>query len=102
MLYTDTMSKDISFNLDTQAASEILTSMVAPVIQKSGDAIAVRARSMAASISSEPPEISVSTSVGTLKRGQRAIATITARGKNAHQNYIGHVALSKAKDAGRV
>ena len=98
------MSKDVSFSLDQVAASVILTDMVAPVIKQSAEAIAQRARSMAGSMSSNPPEITVSTSVGVNRggKGQRAIATITATGKDAHSNYIGHQALSKAKDAGRV
>lgn len=53
-------------------------------------------------MSSEPPEITVSTSVGTVKRGKRAIATVRVNGKDAHQNYIGRMALIKARDAGRV
>lgn len=93
---------DVSFQLDTNAAGEILTNMVQPLIKQSGEAIAARARSMAGSMSSDPPEITVTTSVGVVKRGQRAIATIRASGKNAHQNYIGHVVLAKARDAGRV
>lgn len=96
------MSKDVSFSLDTQAASVILTDMVAPLIKQSGDAIAARAQSMASSMSSDPPEITVTHTVGTVKKGRRAIATITARGRDAHQNYIGHMALIKARDAGRV
>lgn len=96
------MSQDVSFSLDTQAASVILTDMVAPLIKQSGDAIAERARSMASSMSSNPPEITVSTSVGVVRRGNRAIATITAHGKDAHQNYVGRMALTKARDAGRV
>lgn len=96
------MSSDVSFSLDAQAASIILTEMVAPLIKQSGEAIAARAQSMASSMSSDPPSITVTTSVGTVKRGRRAIATITAHGKNAHQNYIGHLALVKARDAGRV
>lgn len=95
------MSKDVSFSLDAQAASVILTTMVAPVIQQKGLAIASRARSMASSQTSRPPDITVTTGVGVIKRGQRAIATITAKGSDAHSNYIGHMALAKAKDAGR-
>lgn len=104
MRYTKSMSKDVTFQLDIAAASEILTDMVYPVIEKSGQAIAERARSMASSISTDPPEITVSTSVRVNKggKGQRAIATITATGRDAHQNYVGHTALAKAKDAGRV
>lgn len=56
---------------------------------------------MAASQSSNPPDITVTTGVGVIKRGQRAIATIRATGSDAHANYIGHQALAKAKDAGR-
>jgi predicted pyridoxine 5'-phosphate oxidase superfamily flavin-nucleotide-binding protein len=96
------MSRDVSFQLDTAAAEVILTDMVAPLIKQSGEAIAARAQSMAASMSTDPPNITVSTNVGTIKRGRRAIATITATGKDAHQNYIGHMALLKARDAGRV
>lgn len=96
------MSRDVSFQLDTAAAESILTEMVAPLIKQSGEAIAARAQSMASSMSSNPPIITVRTSVGTVKRGRRAIATITATGKDAHQNYIGHLALVKARDAGRV
>lgn len=96
------MGSDVNFQLDTDAAAEILTDMVGPLIKQSGEAIAARARSMAASMSSDPPEITLVMSVGTVKRGRRAIATIRATGKDAHQNYVGHVALAKAKDAGRV
>lgn len=102
MRYTNGMSKDVSFSLDTVAAGEILTSMVAPTIKRSADAIAARARSMAASMTSNPPEITVTESVGVVRRGTRAIATIRASGRDAHANYIGHQVLVKAKDAGRV
>lgn len=96
------MSTDVSFSLDTVAAGEILTSMVAPVLKQSAEAIASRARSMAGSLTSNPPDITVTESVGVVKRGRRAIATITATGDDAHSNYVGHQALAKAKDAGRV
>lgn len=96
------MSRDVTFQLDTAAAESILTEMVAPLIKQSGEAIAARAQSMAASMSSDPPTITVTTTVGTIKRGRRAIATIRATGKDAHQSYIGHLALIKARDAGRV
>lgn len=95
------MSKDVSFFLDTLAAGEILTKMAMPVVKQKADAIAARATSMAGSMSKDPPNITVSTRVGTVKRGVRAIATITAEGKDAHQNYIGHYVLARAKDAGR-
>jgi len=66
-------------------------------------AIAARAQSMANSMSTNPPEISVATVVGTIRRGRRAIATITSDGGlDAHANYVGRMALVKARDAGRV
>lgn len=95
------MSKDVSFQLDTTAAAEILQSMAMSTVTQRANAIAGRAQSIASSISSDPPEISVSTTVGTIKRGTRAIATVRSSGRDAHQNHIGYVALSKAKDAGR-
>lgn len=96
------MAKKVSFALDTQAAGDlILRRMVMPTIRQRGNAVAARARSMANSISSNPPAISVSTSVGTIKRGSRIISTIKAEGRNPHENYVGHIALAKAKDAGR-
>ena len=95
------MSQDVSFFLDTAAAEEILTVMAMPVVKQKADAIAQRAASMAGSMSKTPPNITVTTRVGTVKRGVRAIAEIRAEGKNAHQNYIGHYVLARAKDAGR-
>lgn len=96
------MAKKVSFALDITAAGDlILQRMVAPTIRQRGNAIAARARSMASSISSNPPAISASTTVGTIKRGSRVITTIKAEGRNPHENYIGHIALAKAKDAGR-
>lgn len=102
MRYNIVMAKDVSFSLDTGGGEEILQKMAAPIIKQSADAIAQRATSMVQSMTSNPPSISVSTTVGTIKRGVRAIATITAQGSDAHSNYVGHLALTKAKDAGRV
>lgn len=96
------MSKDVSFALDPKGGEDILTKIAAPTIKKSAEAIASRARSMAGSISSDPPSISITSKVGTIKRGFRAISTIEAQGDDSHANYIGHIALAKAKDAGRV
>lgn len=95
------MSKDVSFQLDTQGGQTILEKMMMPVVKKRGEAIAARASTMAGSISSDPPVITVTAKTGTIRRGVRAIATITAEGKDAHENYIGHVALARAMDAGR-
>lgn len=96
------MSRDVTFQLDTTAAADIITKMAAPLVEQSANAIASRAQSMANGMSSHPPQISVTTRVGTIKRGLRYIATISAEGKDDHENYVGHVALAKAKDAGRV
>jgi hypothetical protein len=95
------MSKDVSFSLDPAGGQDILVNLAATTIRERGQAIASRAQSMASSISSDPPEISMTSAPGTIRRGVRAIATIKAVGKNAHQNYIGHMVLAKAKDAGR-
>lgn len=95
------MAKDVSFVLDTKGGEDILQKMVAPTIKQKADAIAGRARSMAASVSSKPPDIGVATKVGIIRRGYRAIATVTAEGDNKHSNYIGHMVLKKARDAGR-
>ena len=95
------MSQDVSFFLDTAAAEEILTVMAMPVVKAKAEAIAARANSMAGSMSKTPPNITVTTRVGTVKRGVRAIGEVRAEGRNAHQNYIGHYVLARAKDAGR-
>lgn len=96
------MSKDVSFAMDTGAGQDILTNMAMPVIKQSAEAILARANSMAASMSSDPPEITMTTGFGTIRKGTRAIATITAKGEDAHKQYIGVMALTKARDAGRV
>lgn len=95
------MSKDVSFAMDTKGGEEILQVMAMATVKMKADAIAARAASMAGSMSKTPPSISVTTRIGTIKRGVRAIATISADGRNAHQNYIGHYVLARAKDAGR-
>lgn len=97
------MSKDVSFSLDIGGGQQILTQMVAPVIKSSAEAIAARARGMASSISSDPPEISVTTEIQSSKRGgARVVGLVRATGQDAHQSYVGAQALAKAKDAGRV
>lgn len=96
------MASDVTFQLDPKGGEEILQNMAMATITQSAKAIATRAQTMAASVSAEPPEIEVTTHVGTIRRGVRAIATVKAIGKNAHQNYIGHSVLLKSKDAGRV
>lgn len=102
MSYTISMSKDVSFSLDPQGGAEILQKMAASTVKQSAEAIAARARSMAASQTSNPPDITVEAKVGIIKRGMRAIATVRATGDDAHANHIAHQALVKSRDAGRV
>lgn len=102
MRYNRGMSKDVSFYLDPSGGKDILEKMAAGVVKQSATAIAGRARSMAASISSKPPSITVESTVGTIRRGTRAISTVRSTGPNARANYVGYTALTKAKDAGRV
>jgi hypothetical protein len=96
------MSSDITFQLDIEAADIVLTDLAAPIVKQSADAIAARAEAMAASMTSKPIAVGVSASVGIIKRGRRAIATVTAAGSDPHTSYLGHKALMKAKDAGRI
>lgn len=103
MSYTISMSADVSFQLDPKGGQDVLTQMAMPVVKQAAEAIAARANGMASSMSSDPPEITVSTKFGTIKRGVRAIATIKADGGgDTHKGYIGTTALAKSKDAGRV
>lgn len=94
----------VTFQLDISAAGQaILQSMVKPAIERSGNAIATRARSISSSISRDAaPNIRVSTRVGTIKRGKRAITTVSADYDNKREQYVARTALAKAKDAGRV
>ena len=102
MSYTVVMSKDVSFALDTKGGENILQTMMMPTVKERADAMAARARSMANSLTSNPPEIAVTTKIGTIRKGVRAIATISASGGgDAHAAYIGNMVLAKSKDAGR-
>lgn len=92
----------VTFQLDINAAAAVIGEMSMPLIRQSGNAIAGRAQSMAGSISRNPPQVKVSTAIGTIKRGKRAIATVSVDSEDAHQQYIGAMALRKAKDAGRI
>ena len=90
------------FQLDITSAGEvILQNMVKDKVKQSAEAIASRARSMAASQTSNPPSFSISSRVGVIKRGQRAITTVSVNG-DARDQYIGRNALVKAKDAGKL
>ena len=94
--------KEVTFQLDTQAANQILTGLAMATVSRSTNAIAQRAQSMAGSISSTPPEFTVTTQVGTIRKGKRAIGRVAAHYKDARQRYVASTALAKAKDAGRV
>lgn len=96
------MANDVSFQLDIDEASEILTDMVMPTIKQSTEAIAYRASAMAASMSGAPPTFTILAEVGTIRRGRRAIGTVVAPIDNNRDSYIAHTALAKALDAGRV
>ena len=96
------MSKDVTFQLDPDAAADILQNMAMPLVVQSTNAMAARAQSIAGSTSSDPPDITMSTTVGTIKRGRRAIGTVTIKANDAHQMYIGRMALIKAKDAAKI
>lgn len=97
------MANDITFQLDIQAASPILTDMARQTVQNSADAVAGRAAGIIASISKAPVDISVSTVVGTVPRGRgkRAIATVTANSTTIKHGQLLE-ALVKSKDAGRI
>ena len=91
-----------TFQLDITAAGEvILQNMVKETVKQSAEAIAARAKAMAASQTSKPPDFNVSSKVGVIRRGERAISTISVSG-DARDTYIGHMALIKAKDAGKI
>lgn len=102
MRYTIVMVKRATFQLDPKGGEDILQRMMMPVVDKSAKAIAARARGIASSQTQSPPLITVETKVGIIRHGQRAIATVKAEGIDNHANYIGHQALVKSKDAGRV
>lgn len=98
------MANKTTFQLDISAAGRaILQNMAMPTVQQSAAAIMGRADAMATAQSSEAPGFSLSSRVGVIKRGSRAIATVTANTtSSAHAAYIARQALVKAKDAGRV
>lgn len=97
------MAKD-TFQLDISGAGqEILQGLAGSIVAQAAHAIQDRAGRMASSLSSDAPSFEVYTSIGTIKNGRRAIATVKANQvKNAHQAFVAHQALAKAKDAGRV
>lgn len=96
------MAKKITFQLDLSGGADVLQNMAMSQINQSAQAVGSRAQSMANSISSQAPTINVSTQVGVIKTGQRAIGTISANPANARQRYVAIEALKKSLDAGKV
>jgi len=95
------MARNVRFQLNLAGGGFVLQSMAASAVKKSANAIASRAQSNAAALTSKPPKIKVYTSVGVIKKGSRAIAVVRADG-NSRDVYIATKAISKAKDAGKV
>lgn len=93
---------DVSFSLDTNNANKILTEMASSLVNQSAAAVAQRAQSMISSTTTQPLKVNVSTGVGTIRRGVRAIGKVSINTANKHQAYIANMVLRKAKDAGRV
>lgn len=97
------MAKSDTFQLDISGAGqEILQSLAASTAKQAADAIGGRANAMASAMDSDAPTFEVFSSVGTIKRGQRAIATVKANTNSARQRYVAFTAINKAKDAGRL
>lgn len=100
------VKKGATFQLNLAGGAYVLQNMARPLMEQSAKAIASRAESMAASISSNPPKFSYSVTVTANKRGARAIGTAyfetTDPSNEEHQAYIGRMALNKSRDAGRV
>lgn len=93
----------VTFGLDIPAAGqEVLQRMAMPAVQQAGRNILSRANSMASSQSTNAPVFELSSQVGVIKRGQRAIARVSASTNNARQAYLARTALAKARDAGRL
>lgn len=96
------MAKDVTFQLDKSGGADILQNMAMPLVRSSAQSISSRANSMAASMTSRPPTFKMESSVGIIKRGQRAIATVSSSAIDSRQSYIAYEALRKSKDGGRV
>jgi hypothetical protein len=93
-----------TFQLDTTDAGKVILQTIAmTAVEKSANAIASRASSMASSQSRDPIVFGTSSEVGTIKKGKRAIATVAAVNVNDNRSsYLAHIALVKAIDAGRI
>jgi hypothetical protein len=97
------MNKEVTFQLDTNAASVILTDMAKQTIANSAGAVAGRASSMLASVSKDPVKVTTTTSVGTVPRGRgkRAIGLVVASSSRIKKGQLLEI-LVKSKDAGRI
>lgn len=93
----------VTFQLDiTAAGRQILQQMAMPVVNQAARQIQARANSMAKSQSNDPPIFQVDSKVGVIKRGQRAIAKVSAPTTDTRKAYLARTALIKARDAGRL
>mgnify|MGYP006366654913 CR=1 FL=1 len=94
--------KKESFWLDPAGGAYVLQIMAKGQIAEQANRVANRAKYMASSVSSQPLEFTVKTSVGTISRGERIIGTVTAEQKTEHQAYIARTILRQAIDAGKL
>ena len=91
------MTRKAKFQLDLQGGEEVLTEMAYPLIVKSTQAIASRAKSISGVGMNTNFERS-----GINVRGRRAIGTITTLPNTEHEAFKALDGLKKATDAGRV
>lgn len=85
------------FQLDLSGGLDVLADYAFPMISNSTKAIAGRAES----ISGVGMGVKLERT-GVIRRGQRALGTITTQPKNEHEAYKALDALKKSIDAGRV
>ena len=95
------MARKVSFQFNLIGGGAVLQVMAMSAVRKSANAIADRARSNASTMTSRPPNITVTSSVGVIKRGSRAIAKVSGGGSQ-RDNYIAAQSIRKAKDAGKL
>lgn len=96
------MSRKETVWIDPAGGAYVLQLMTKQIVNDAGTKISSRANLIARSMSSNPPTFKVTTKVGVIRRGERAICTIQADGVTDRQMYIARMALTKAKDAGKV
>lgn len=96
------MSNKTTFQLDISGAESVITDMSRGLVEQATKAIQSRANTIAGSMSSTAPSFTSDVKVGTIRRGRRAIGTVSASFNNPRESYIVHTALAKSKDAGRV